>query len=134
MALDERSVHHDKIPGDKYVNPAGDYQMRTWDYIVRPSASADEDGPITITLPPVADARGRFYSIVVRDADAFNTVTVADDNDSECWIQDIVLNSKCDKLLLYSDGLCWHVGPYIARFPGVATTEAPETTAAPTTA
>jgi len=63
--------------------------------------------PMIIVLPPVAEAKGRFYSIVVRAADAVNTVTVSDRDDSECWT-DIVLNNKCDRLLLYSDGLFWH--------------------------
>jgi hypothetical protein len=53
-------------------------------------------------------AKGRFYSIVARRADAANTITIADLDDSECWA-DITLNGKCDRALLYSDGLLWHV-------------------------
>ncbi|MBE3140340.1 MAG: hypothetical protein IMZ53_07145 [Thermoplasmata archaeon] len=78
--------------------------MTTLDYVVRPSATI---APMVIVLPPVSEAKGRFYSIVVRAADQANTITISDKDDSECWA-DIVLNSKCDRVLLYSDGLHWH--------------------------
>lgn len=104
--LEERFAQHDKIPGDKYVNPNASYQMRTWDYILRPSAD-EYSGAITVTLPPVAEARGRLYSIIARDADVVNTITITDKSDSECWEGDIVLSTKCDRALLYSDGLAW---------------------------
>ena len=129
MTLEDRFAQHDKIPGDKYINPAADVQMATWDYVVRPSANGDS-GPWTLTLPPVAEAKGRFYSIICRNADAVNFITITDDNDSECWAGDIVLNGKCDRSLMYSDGLAW-VGCTSLAFVG---TSAPPTTPAPTTA
>ncbi len=133
MALEDRGAQHDKEIVDKYVNPGADYQMTTRDYVVRPSADGDS-GPWTLTLPPVAEAKGRFYSIVCRNADAVNFITVADRDDSECWLGDQVLDGKCDRLLCYSDGLCWHVFSSVLTFEG--TTAAPttaSTTAAPTT-
>ena len=135
MALEERGAQQDKIPGDKYVNPNADYEMSTYDYIVRPSADA-ASGPISVTLPRVTEARGRFYSIVCRNADGVNTVTLQDRDDSECWLADIVFDGKCDKMLMYSDGLCWHPlgagGP--GGWPGFDTTAGPGTTEPPTTA
>ena len=104
MALEDRGAQHDKEVVDKFIDPAVSVQMATLDYVVRPSATA---APIILILPSVAEAKGRFYSIVVRAADAVNTITVSDKDDSECWV-DIVLNSKCDALLMYSDGLFWH--------------------------
>lgn len=133
--LEDRFAQHDKIPGDKFVNPIVDYQMRTWDQVVRPAADITT-GAIVMTLPAVSEAKGRFYSIVCRNADAVNTVTIADRDDSECWLADIVMDGKCDKILLYSDGLCWHplgVGG-VGRWPGFSTTDAPGTSSAPTTA
>lgn len=130
--LEDRFAQHDKEVVDKFVNPIADWVMRTFDYVVRPSADGDS-GPITGVLPPVAEAKGRFYSIVVRNADIVNTVTIADRDDSECWIQDIVLNGKCDRLLMYSDGLCWHPCTSIGSWPGTTTTVPPGTTATPTT-
>ena len=104
MSLEDRGAQHDKEVVDKFIDPAVSVEMTTLDYVVRPSASA---APMVIVLPSVSEAKGRFYSIVARDADAVNTITITDKDDSECWV-DIVLNSKCDRVLLYSDGLLWH--------------------------
>ncbi len=134
MALEDKGAQHDKVVVDKYIDPNATVVMTTRDYVVRPSANGIS-GPILIVLPPVADAKGRFYSILVRDADAINTITVTDQDDSECWIQDIVLNGKCDRLLLYSDGLTWHPLAGISEWPGALTTAppGPGTTGAPVT-
>jgi len=131
--LEDRFAQHDKEVVDKYVNPNAAYQMSTRDYVVRPSADGDS-GPWALTLPPVAEAKGRFYSIICRNADAVNTITVKDRDDSECWPGDVVLNGKCDKLLAYSDGLAWFVAASITTFVGTTgtpTTVAPTTVAAP---
>jgi hypothetical protein len=107
MGLELKNEQQYRECPDKYHAPNADYEMNTRDFQLRPSADA-VSGPITITLPPVAEARGRFYSIVVREADAVNTVTITDRGDSECWLGNIVLNSKCDRLLMYSDEMIWH--------------------------
>lgn len=126
--LEDRSSEHQREVVDKYHDPQASYQMTTRDYVMRPEAFAFT-GPIVITLPPVADAKGRFYSILARRGDVFNTITITDKNDSECWIADITLNNKCDRVLLYSDGLTWIPlganGP--GQWPGVSTTDAPAT-------
>jgi len=133
MALEDRGAQQDKILVDKYRDPNTNYIMTTRDYVMRPSADGIS-GPISITLPPVAEAKGRFYSIICRNADAVNTITIQDKNDdSECWLGDIVMNGKCDRVLLYSDGLAWMPMGNVGDWPGVATTAPPGTTAAPTT-
>lgn len=132
MSLEDRFAQHDKIIVDKYHNPIADYAMTTRDYVLRPAADANS-GPITITLPSVAEAKGRFYSINVRNADAVNNITIQDKDDSECWITDIVFDGKCDRVLLYSDGLMWHAIGAQATWPGISTTYAPGTTTPPTT-
>ena len=106
MALEDRGAQHDKEVVDKFIDPRWSQAMTTREYVVRPYADAGT-GPIVLALPPVAEAKGRFYSIVIRDADVVNTVTITDRDDSECW-EDIAFNSKCDRILLYSDGLFWH--------------------------
>jgi len=108
MSLEDRGAQHDKETVDKYHNPAANYQMSTRDYVVRPSANA-LTGPITITLPPVAEAKGRFYSILTREADIVNSITITDKDDSECWTDDIVHYESCVPSLWYSDGLFWHM-------------------------
>lgn len=133
MALEDKFREHDGIVVDKYHAPNADYEMNTRDYVLRPSADADS-GAIDITLPPVSDAKGRFYSIVCRNADAVNTITIQDRDDSECWLADIVLNGKCQAVLLYSDGLKWWPNECnVGCWPGVSTTVPPGTTAPPTT-
>jgi len=127
---EDRFWGQDTVVG-KYHAPNADYVMNTRDYVLRPSADPTS-GPIVITLPPVSEARGRFYSIVCRNADPVNDVTIEDsNNDSECWEGDFTLNGKCDKYLLYSDGLCWHVLNAVTTYSG---TTVPPTTSAPTTA
>jgi hypothetical protein len=101
--LEDKFAQHDKEVVDKFIDPAASVEMTTLDYVVRPSALT---APMVIVLPPVSEAKGRFYSIVVRSASVANHITISDRNDSECW-KDILLNSKCDSLLLYSDGLHW---------------------------
>ena len=93
--------------------------------------SADPvSGPYTVQLPPVAQAQGRFYSVICVNADAVNFITLADNNDdSECWAGDLVFNGKCDRALCYSDGKAWLVN---STLTDVGTTEPP--TSAPTTA
>lgn len=135
MGLEQNNEQHYREVVDKFIDPNATVAMTTRDYVVRPSADG-ASGPIIITLPPVADARGRFYSIVARNADGVNTITITDDDDSECWLGDIVLDGACDRILLFSDGLCWHplccAGP--GAWPGFSTTASPGTTEAPTTA
>ncbi len=106
--LEDRFAQHDKEFVDKYHNPNADYIMSQRDYTMRPFADGDS-GPITITLPPVSEAKGRWYTIVARDADAVNTITVTDRDDSECWQGDYILDAKCDWIRAYSDGLCWFI-------------------------
>ena len=104
MALEDRGAQHDKEIVDKFIDPAASVEMTTRDYVVRPSALTAN---MIIVLPPVSEAKGRFYSIVVRACTQPFTITVSDKDDSECWA-DIILNGKCDRLLMYSDGLIWH--------------------------
>ena len=107
--LEDRFAQHDKEIVDKFHDPVGSYTMTVRDYVVRPHANA-ETGPVIITLPPVAQARGRFYSILVREADLVNSVTITDNNsDSECWDGDVVYYEGCAPTLWYSDGLYWHL-------------------------
>ena len=133
MGLEKNNEQHYREVVDKFINPRVDIEMTTRDYVVRPDADNDT-GAIIITLPPVADAQGRFYSIVCRNADAVNTITITDDNDSECWLGDIVFDGKCDRALFYSDGLCWHPWAGPGFWPGFSTTAAPGTSQPPSTA
>jgi len=130
MSLEDRGAQHDKVIVDKFIDPVVAVAMTTRDYVVRPSAAA----AMVITLPRVAEAKGRWYSILARAATAVNTITITDHgSDSECWLGDIVLDGICDRALLYSDGLCWHCMANPGSWPGFDTTAAPGTTEVPTT-
>lgn len=134
--LENISEQHQQVV-DKFIDPAANVTMTQRDYVVRASAN-NITGAIRITLPPVSAARGRFYSILARDAGIVNTITITDNNsDSECWLNDIILNAPCQRVMLYSDGLAWiPLGPGPGNWPGISTTIAPATdvtTVAPTT-
>ena len=127
MPLEQNEEHHLREVVDKYIDPTVGVQMTSKDYVVRP---APVEGTITVTLPPVAEAKGRFYTILNRGG---GTVIVADRNDSEGWTADINLG-RDEHVVLYSDGLAWfqfaNTGAAVTAAP---TTSAP-TTGAPTTA
>ena len=62
------------------------------------------DGTFTVTLPPVGEAKGKFYSINLVD-DGGN-VTVQDQDDSYDWTNQ-TLTADADGVLLFSDGMKW---------------------------
>jgi hypothetical protein len=106
--LDDRSAEHDKVIVDKYDDPTGDFSMTTRDYVLRPSAGPSTlRAPVTITLPPVSEAKGRIYSILARYADVTNTITITDKGDSEYWSGDYPLIVSGQNYMFYSDGLHW---------------------------
>lgn len=110
---------------DKILHLTADATLTPRDQAVRVSASP-ATGAITITLPNVSECRGLWFSIVARDADGTNTVTIQDQDESEYWAGDITMNGPGDVNLLYSDGMMWHQCCGITTGAG--------TTAAPTTA
>ena len=71
------------------------------------------DGTFTVTLPPVAEAAGKMYSITLIDAGG--TVTIQDQDDSYDWNDIDDMDADDDAELLYSDGLRWfEICDYIA--------------------
>lgn len=105
MGLEQNNEQHYREVVDKYHDPSATYQMNTRDYVMRPTVDA---APIVLTLPQVAESKGRFYSIIARgNVDTTNTVTIQNNGESENWIGDIVLSELGDGAILYSDGLAW---------------------------
>ena len=101
--LDSKFTEGDVVV-DKFHIPLASYAMSERDYVLRPTATA---GPMTVSLPPVALAVGRFYSIIGRDLSMTNTVTIQDLDDSEQWEGDVVLFESGQGQLFYSDGMKW---------------------------
>lgn len=89
---------------DKFIDPIISTALTVRDLVTRVTAS----GAITMTLPAVADAAGKIFTIIARAASTTNIVTIADKDDSEGWVdQYLVFNG--DKIILYSDGISWHI-------------------------
>ena len=63
-------------------------------------------GAGNLTLPPVNEAIGKFYSIIVRNGTTY-TVTVIDAGDSEIAVS-IAIAVDAGYAVLYSDGTCWY--------------------------
>ena len=63
------------------------------------------DGTFTVTLPPVGEAKGKFYSIIL--VDAGGAVTVQDQDDSYGWANITAIDADEDGVLLFSDGMKW---------------------------
>ena len=105
MTLERYGEQHGMAVVDKYHDPTADYSMTTRDYVVRPSTSA---AAITITLPPVALAKGRTYTVVARAASSAFPITIQDNSDSEGWGYNVVLSSAGESKTFYSDGLKWN--------------------------
>ena len=61
-------------------------------------------GAFALTLPNVSEARGMFYSILIRTAG--NAVTVQDQDESEDWTN-LTMDLADEKVVLYSDGMAW---------------------------
>jgi hypothetical protein len=102
MGLEQNNEQHYRQVVDKFHDPAASYTMTVRDYVLRITADTEA---VTITLPPVAEAKGRFYSIKCRDASF--AVTIQDQDDSEDWQGDIVMAIAGCHELFYSDGLKW---------------------------
>ncbi len=106
MALEKHNDQHHQVV-DKFDDPTDDYTMDTRDYVVRASSSA-QGGDITITLPRVSEAEGRFYSLAAHSFGASDDVmNIQDRDDSEYWT-DLTISATGDLVLLYSDGRAWH--------------------------
>jgi len=127
MLEDKHDSHVNVV--DKYTDTTATYYMTVRDYIVRVTVGGG--GAYVIYLPPVAEAKGRFYSILARSVGPMGAVWITHRSDSECWQGSLSLNSKCDGVLMYSDGLLWTVVSEHGSVPQLST-EAP-TTAEPTT-
>ena len=105
MSLEQKGAQHQMAVPDKFHDAAATYVMNVRDYVMRPTVDA---AAITLTLPPVADAEGRFYSIRARgNVTVALPITIQDQDESEGWEGDIILYAVGQGCLLYSDGASW---------------------------
>jgi len=62
------------------------------------------DGAMAITLPPVVEAAGKIYAIILKTDGG--DLTIQDQDDSYGW-GDLTCDDAGDGYLLYSDGETW---------------------------
>lgn len=67
-----------------------------------------DDGTFEVTLPPVAEAKGKTYSIWVKSR-VSGAMTLTHDDDSIDWAQwgDLTMDAANDRVLFRSDGRMW---------------------------
>jgi len=82
-----------------------DLAMDINDLVVRVVTGAEVD--IAVTLPPVAEAAGRIYSISLTTDGGYDVV-ISDYGD-DASLTDITLDTVLDYAILYSDGYAWRV-------------------------
>jgi hypothetical protein len=68
-------------------------------------ASGHADNTLTLTLPPVQEAAGKFYFIIATNG-ATATTTVEDDG-GDAGYADLTMDADADHVLIYSTGERW---------------------------
>uniref|UniRef100_A0A6M3KT00 Uncharacterized protein n=1 Tax=viral metagenome TaxID=1070528 RepID=A0A6M3KT00_9ZZZZ len=88
---------------DKFAVKAASCTLTTYEQQIRVNSTA---GAVEIKLPPVVEAKGLMFSIIVETY--VSAVTIVDQDDSYDW-SDITHNGTGDGNLIYSDGYVWWV-------------------------
>lgn len=66
-------------------------------------------GAYTVTLPEVAEARGRMYSFTQSPGvTGTGDITITDAGDDASFT-DVIIDAENEKATLYSDGVHWHM-------------------------
>ncbi len=86
-----------------------DYELKVYERRVLVNNSCKT---VTITLPPVTEAAGKYYSIICSTYSSSYGVVIADNDDSYSWADDSTSipsssGSAGDGALYYSDGFSW---------------------------
>lgn len=100
--LESKFVEQDTVK-DKHRTLTADVSINVWDQACIIDST---DGAFTVTLPPVAEAKGKIYTfyMTVDGGD----VTIQNRDDCPDWT-DLSFTAITDKAILYSDGLIWWV-------------------------
>ena len=86
---------------NQFAKKTADATLKLYETQVRADSTA---GAMTITLPPVSEAAGLMFSIIL-ETDGGN-LTIQDQDDSYNW-SDLTCDDALDGFLLYSDGFIW---------------------------
>ena len=102
-AIQQRLMGDDVMAKTLYKTAS--YSMKVNDNVIVCTTGSVSD--ITLTLPPVVQAAGKFYSIYLPNgADGGKDVVIQDQDDSVDWA-DITMADEEDGRLLFSDGRIW---------------------------
>ncbi len=71
--------------------------------------TSDDTAAYAITLPNVGEAAGQIFSFITRETLAAYNVTIQDQDESKDWADIVLLGVNSETLVLFSDGLQWHI-------------------------
>jgi len=92
------------------VIAAADYSMTLRDRIVHIyTSNASVQAAYAITLPNVGEAAGQVFAFTTREDLSSYNVTLQDQDESKDWADILLLGVNSETLLLFSDGLKWHI-------------------------
>lgn len=108
--VQHKPKHDHLIQRDKAaIFPEAAVTLTIADQVVRGSTTGSA---FTITMPPVAEAKGLIFVIFMVSRSASDDITIADNNgDSDggdLEAGDITLNADDEYSVLYSDGYAWY--------------------------
>ena len=106
-----RMLQEQVPPNIRKITQAADetaYTIAVDDQVVHVTTTADE-GNITLTLPSVAMAAGKIYTIMLITLGDDEVISIVDNDDSVDWSDITDMDAANDSVCLYSDGYKWHV-------------------------
>ena len=107
MTLESKTgrLHADQVIA-KVLYPEATVSLTVNDQVVRASTVSGGGGAFTITLPSVAEAKGRIYSLYMVARNSTEDITIQDLGD-DAGFSDVTFNLAADQVTLYSDGFQW---------------------------
>lgn len=88
------------------VASSSNYKMSASDHVII-ATSAESDGTAIITLPPKAEACGKFYSIYAPTGASAGDISVYDKEAGSEWSTNGDLDADADALVAYCNGAIW---------------------------
>jgi hypothetical protein len=91
MSLNRKPLERDQVSTPVVIKTA-DYTMKPYESVVGVDTTG---GAVTITLPYVAEANGKTYSVIdVGNYAGTNNITVQDNNESRAWADKTVAKNS----------------------------------------
>ena len=108
VVVDETTHLTDVLPTtnakDGSTRSSYGYNMAPWETTV--VVDSNTTSAFTVYLPPVAEGKGKIYTISITDPSY--AVTVEDLGDDSVDFENATLDAAYDRVAYYSDGLYWY--------------------------